>query len=270
MFCTVLMHAQDTIGNKLIKKGIWKGKAIDYVSGQVAVFLKPEITQANFTPLIGSFPATVVRDFDNLGVGVLEAPDSVDIFPIIDALEQSPLLRAVEPIGITHTHYPNDPHYLSGKQWGLSRIDVQAAWNITKGDPSIKIAILDSGIPLDEIFHFRSHADLDASAKIIIGRDFIDPCTPQSCDTTVRDVNGHGTHVAGIAGAETDNNEGIAGVAPNCKLLIVKVFNSHGFGTPESFYRGVLYAVGNGAKHTVYAEPSLLQHDVLLAGKCNE
>lgn len=247
--CMLLLQAQEMLGNKLIKKGSWKGNTIEYVAGRIGVFLKPGVSQSDFAPLISNSPVTIARNFDDLGVGVLEASDSVDIFPIISMLEQSLMLRAVEPIGVTHAHsYPNDPYYVNGKQWGLSRIDAQSAWGITKGDTTIKIAILDSGIPLDATSHLRSHFDLDASNKIILGSDFTN-----ETDNLIRDEFGHGTHVAGIAGAETDNNEGIAGVAPNCKLLIVQVFTSHGQGLPEWFYDGVRYAVDQGAKIINYS-----------------
>ena len=247
----VLLYAQDSIGGKAIKRGIWKDQTIDYVSGQIAVFLKPGVSQSDFAPLlINSSLLTITRNFDTHGVGVLEAPDSVDIFTIIDALSQSSLLRAVEPIGITHAHsYPNDPDYLNGMQWGLSRIDAPSAWEITKGDSAIKVAILDSGIPLNDSTHLLSHSDLDLAVKILLGPDF----TGEQDSTTVRDANGHGTHVAGITGAETDNNEGIAGVAPNCKLYIVQVFNFHGQGRDEWFYDGVIHAVDNGAKIINYS-----------------
>lgn len=85
-----------------------------------------------------------------------------------------------------------------------------------------------------------SHPDLDDQNKIIIGRDFVETLP---ADTTVRDLLGHGTHVAGIAGAETNNNTGIAGIAWNCKILVVQAFDAGGYSIPQAFYNAVRYTV---------------------------
>ena len=88
-----------------------------------------------------------------------------------------------------------------------------------------------------------SHPDLDDPNKIILGPDYIDGPDTEEYTEGVRDRNGHGTHVAGIAAAETNNGIGVAGVAWNCKLMIIQVFNASGDGYSQSFYNGVKYAV---------------------------
>jgi len=77
---------------------------------------------------------------------------------------------------------------------------------------------------------------------ISTGYDFVNN------DDDAMDDNGHGTHVAGIAAATTDNAIGIAGVAWNCKILPVKVLQSNGYGTYSDVANGVTYAANNGAK----------------------
>jgi len=123
---------------------------------------------------------------------------------------------------------PNDPDY--GQQWALSKINAPAAWNVTTGTVTITIAIVDTGVDL-------RHPDLatklwtnpgeipanglddDGNGKIddvhgwhffhVYHDDHFDPDE----NAVVQDDYGHGTHVAGIAAAATNNGIGVAGVA---------------------------------------------------------
>ncbi len=130
----------------------------------------------------------------------------------------------------------NDPY--RDQQWGLDRIRVDEAWTSTRGEGAV-VAIVDTGISL-------SHPDLfDRISKrpdgSVIGIDLVDD------DLDPSDEHGHGTLVAGIVAAATDNGVGIAGVAPAAKLLPVRVLGADGSGDSETVGRGVIWAVDNGA-----------------------
>jgi thermitase len=142
-------------------------------------------------------------------------------------------------------NYPNDPKYLDANQWYIynnkdrntnyksdADIDILEAWDITKGDENIVIAILDSGIPT--VNGYLSHEDLSNSNRILLGVDYINDTSSPFNDTYK-----HGTGVAGIAGAETDNGVGIAGIAPNCKLMIYKICNATGNASIEGAYNAI-------------------------------
>ena len=128
---------------------------------------------------------------------------------------------------------PNDPDYLPDKQWGLARIEAAAGWGYTTGSEEIIIAVLDTGID-------HNHPDL--AAKVIDGYDAIFRETGKPGDP-----NGHGTHVAGIAAALTNNGTGIAGVAWGCRLMPVTVLDDIGYGSTGDIVEGILWAVNNGA-----------------------
>ncbi|MFD2169702.1 S8 family peptidase [Tumebacillus lipolyticus] len=125
---------------------------------------------------------------------------------------------------------PNDPSYSS--QWHLPKIQAPAAWNITTGSTSTKIAIIDTGVDL-------THPDL--SAKIIGGYNAI------TGTTNAQDDHGHGTHCAGIATASTDNNLNGAGVDWKARIMPVKVLDAGGSGYTSDIINGVNWAVANGA-----------------------
>ncbi|MFY9583592.1 MAG: S8 family serine peptidase [Candidatus Acidiferrales bacterium] len=97
------------------------------------------------------------------------------------------------------------------------------------------LAVLDSGIPLQN--NQLSHPDLSDAQRFHLGRDFINN------DDDPADDHGHGTHVAGIAAAQVDNQVGVAGLAWNTQVLVVKVFDNKLDGSNEAFMNGVLSAV---------------------------
>ena len=128
---------------------------------------------------------------------------------------------------------PNDPciNTCEGgqSQWYLGPVGASSAWDRSKAD-GVTIAILDSGID-------ASHPEL--SGKVVGSLDFTD----------VHDGNGaHGTEVAGIAGAATDNGTGIASVGWNATLLSEKVLDVNGEGFTSWVINGIDDAVNRGAK----------------------
>jgi len=157
---------------------------------------------------------------------------------------------------------PSDPRWEN--QWAPAKIGAPAAWEITTGSEEIVIAVLDTGVKLD-------HPDLaatvwtnpgeipanglddDQNGKVddVHGWHFYHQCSGSEClpfeDDDLRDDNGHGTHVAGIAAAETDNQVGIAGISWGAQLMPVKVLDEYGGGWYSDVIAGIVYAADNGA-----------------------
>ncbi len=132
------------------------------------------------------------------------------------------LIEYAEPNFLVGIHRePNDPRFRT--QWhlvnrgtGLSgKGDVRAAqaWDISVGSSDVVIAVIDTGIDL-------SHPDF--AGKVIPGRDFANR------DNIPEDQNGHGTAVAGVAAADTDNDLLVAGVSWLSPVLVYKVFGADG------------------------------------------
>ncbi|WP_411375772.1 S8 family serine peptidase [Arthrobacter sp. MPF02] len=133
----------------------------------------------------------------------------------------------------------NNPDYPINVPGGTPDADVDAdeAWNITTGN-GIKVAVLDSGVD-------GNHEDI--SPKVVARANFSSSST-RTGDVIAEDYYGHGTHVAGIVAASTDNSRGVAGVCPGCTILAGKVLNDSGVGTSSSVANGINWAVNNGAK----------------------
>ena len=177
------LFAQQTIGGKLIKKGIWNNRQIEYADRQIAVKLKTGVQAEDANTVFSRYSATAVKPFDKLRWGLIELPEGRDIFPVMDSLKNNPLIEAAEPNGVTHTSFdPNDPYFQDGHQWALKNtgqnppagtndadIDAPEAWSITQGNSNIIIGILDTGIPM--LNGSLSHPDLDDPNKIILGED---------------------------------------------------------------------------------------------------
>lgn len=127
---------------------------------------------------------------------------------------------------------PNDTFY-SAYQWNMRITGANVAWDTWKGNSSVTIAIIDSGVSLN-------HPDL--VGKIVAGYDFVEN------DSNPTDEHGHGTHVAGIAAATTNNATGVAGVDWNARIMPIRVLDASGSGFSSDVADGIYWAVGNGAK----------------------
>ena len=137
-------------------------------------------------------------------VYIIKFPKPLDIQSILeDLLSLSEVKYAHQPVQTIEfaSSPPNDPEYLADKQWYLNKVQAQNAWNISLGSNDVKLAVIDqSGVK-------SSHVDL--SSKYVGG----------DCDTSYDLQSSHGTKVAGVAAAATNNNIGIASLGWNTSLL---------------------------------------------------
>ncbi len=206
-----------------------------YVPGRVLVKLRGEQTALDTLLSDNTLPGTHIEPIGvirPLGVHILKVPQGREE-DIAYRLQKHPLVRYAEPDYIYHTltTRPNDTYY-SQYQWQLPHIGAETAWDTTTGDSSIIIAVLDTGVDL-------GHPDL--ASKLVSGYDFINN------DDNPDDDEGHGTHVAGIAAAASNNNTGIAGVSWGARIMPVKVLNEEGSGPNSDIAQGVIWAVDHGA-----------------------
>ena len=260
---------------------------LDFSPGELIIKANPRIMTdsralAKFTELHKHFGAySVVKAFPDSSdiqqtplalIYLARFPQNTNIPALAEQYKQSPLVEDAQPNYLRHTLsepiIPNDPEY--EELWSLEITHMPEAWAIEKGSPDVAIAIVDMGIDYnhedlkskvwineDEIPDNGIDDDNNGYVDDVRGWDFSDaPTLPGRGDYTERDNDpmdetGHGTHVAGIAGAEVNNGIGVAGVAWNCKLMALRAgFPVAGGGTflqDDDVSAAIVYAADNGA-----------------------
>lgn len=196
--------------------------------------------------------ATLEQSYPN-GPDLISVGQGVDPNLALRWLNADPYVRYAEanaPVHQSAAFIPNDPSF--GSQWGLNNgndvdIDAPEAWTITQGDPSVIVAILDTGIDLKNA-EFAGRLWVNPAPgsggyhNDVNGWNFIQNTN------NVQDNNGHGTHVAGILAASGNNGIGVAGVALNVRIMPVKVLDAFGDGATDAAVAGIYYAVQHGAR----------------------
>jgi hypothetical protein len=191
------------------------------------------------------------------GIGLVLALVVVGAAPSATTLHGHPGTRLLWPASV-----PNDPDYSVTQAPYLKAIGVPSAWEVTTGSEAVVVAVLDSGVD-------ASHPDL--AGRVVAGRNIV------KADDDTTDERGHGTNMAGIIGAVTNNALGGAGVAWAAKIMPVKVTLPSGAAIDTNVEAGIVWAVDHGAdvisiSLSARVEDSVLQrgvdyatmHDVLV------
>lgn len=235
-----------------IQPNAWQGS--DYVPGEVIIKFKDDTPENMRQGMAGRLGLRRLRRNLRIGAERFRIPAGRRMQDFIAECRKDPHVEYVEPNYLVHLHYtPNDDFFRY--QWhldnpGTGGINMRSAWNITRGDPSVVVAIVDTGIAYedysDQVNAFRTEEyyqapDL-AQTSFAPGYDFVDN------DDHPNDDVGHGTHVAGTVAQSTNNFAGTAGVAFQTTLMPVKVINDNGYGSSFDVADGIIWAADHGAQ----------------------
>lgn len=223
-------------------------EALLYPTDELTLQFHSEITDDQITQVADEFGLIVVKKVKGLNktwVMRIGAHLNKDCVEKSAEVEGHPFVKQVEPnlaIKLENYYTPTDTlypdqwhlHHNGGPQLGEnSHVHAEAAWDITRGDRDVVVAIIDDSVDL-------FHVDFDLDDKIVAPRDFqgrdFEPLPELNSDN-------HGTSCAGVAVAE-ENGEGVVGVAPECSLMPVRM---SGFLDDNSIEELFEWALDNGA-----------------------
>jgi thermitase len=204
-----------------------------FVPGRVLVKFRSDIRSDHARQIIAALGARDADEIPGIGVHILDLPYQANEHAFANAfraraeVEFAELDYIVQPADIT----PNDPNYY--KEWHLTKISGPEAWSTTTGSSQVTIAIIDTGVD-------GTHPDL--ASKMVPGWNIYN----NNSDTS--DVYGHGTGVAGVAAALSNNGTGVASVAWGSLIMPIRISDTSGSASISNIANGIRWAADHGAR----------------------
>ncbi|HEY5883101.1 MAG TPA: S8 family serine peptidase [Pyrinomonadaceae bacterium] len=235
-FCALAFHSQSAAVKVRAAKQDMNDveRNVDFVRGRVLVKFRDGIGPDHARQIIAAIGARDAEEIPNIGVHILDLPYQASERAFVNSFRARPEIEFAEldvvvpPAEVV----PNDPWY-TGWQWHLPKISAPSSWAQTTGSETVTIAILDTGID-------KTHPDL--VNKVVAGWNVYDN------NSATDDVNGHGTNVAGVAGAQSNNAMGVAAVCWNCKIMPVRISDTAGNASYSAMASGLNWAANHNAR----------------------
>ncbi|WP_062383329.1 S8 family peptidase [Demequina iriomotensis] len=250
----MVLPPSDEGRDREVAQGEWGGETVEYLPRRVIVkFKRPDGLEALAATAVRAAEvaeelegATVLRAPSPTGRVVIDVGEGADALEVAARLAEGDAVEYAEPDVVDHACIvPNDTRYPN--QWALPKVNAPGAWDRETGKPTVVIGIIDSGISMTA-GGALDHPDLSDASRIVLGTDFVDGGTP-------RDLNGHGTHVAGIAAGLGNNSTGIAGMNWGSRVYVCRTLDAAGNGSSADFADAVEeitdFAVANGLKAVI-------------------
>lgn len=201
-----------------------------YVKGRVIVATRAGVSAEALGKALSAHGGRASR-IGGTDLHVVELPAQASEVAVKNLLNKHPLLKFAELDAILQpSGTANDPYF--GSQWHLGKVNAPSAWDLSTG-ATVTIAILDSGVD-------ASHPDL--KSQLVPGWNFFH----NNSDTS--DMNGHGTAVAGAAGAVTNNGAGVASIAGGAKIMPLRITDANGAATGSMVAKALTYAADRGVR----------------------
>lgn len=228
IFLLLILSVTPSFGSKhAIKKS-------EYKEQEILVKFKKGISKVRKAKAHVELNAKKLSESGNIGVERVKLPPDISVEEAIGIYREMPDIEYAEPNYLKQLlAVPNDVRY--SDLWGLEKVSMPAAWNLTQGSNNVIVAVLDTGVAYDhpdlkdnmwkntgEIPDNGIDEDNNGRVDDYRGFNFGSNRYPE---TNPMDIDDHGTHVAGTIGAKGNNSIGVSGVNWNVKIMPVNVFS---------------------------------------------
>jgi len=217
------------------------GAAARYVPGEVLVKFKPATSADARSATVAAKGHSVFAGLNQPGWAQVKVGIGQTVETALAAYENDPNVEYVQPNYLYHaTLVPNDTQY--GQLWAFKNgtsgndMNIEPAWNHIRDCSSVVVAVVDTGVNYNQ----EDLAGNMWTGNANHGWDY--------AGGVPMDLNGHGTHVAGIIGAAGNNGTGTTGVCWQASIMAVRVLDAAGSGSTATIISGINFAVANGAK----------------------
>ena len=244
IFAIVLALVATLIAPALLVAASSNEQLPPYQPGRVLVTFKRGTSASTKAAVHQRLGAQLLRSIPQIDVDVVQVPAGSELAAVA-AYKSDP---AVEDAGLAvlgqfdavRPTIPNDPRF--GQQWYLEEIRAPQAWTLVGGSRIRPIvAVIDSGM-------HRPHEEFQAG-QILLYRDFTICGTPPGPGCGLNDPVGHGTQVTGVIAATHNNRRGIAGVCPQCRMIVLSVDDDGGTDVdPAALADALVFAADRGAQ----------------------
>lgn len=234
------------------------------ISGCALVRISPGASQQDFRDMLARTGCGVLKTHRTPGLYLVSLPAGMSVNTGVGRLRAQGIVAYAGPNRVGRLFStPNDPYYDYQYHWPL--IGADKAWDQNTGSTNVTVAVIDSGLDMDhedlagkvwtnslEVAGNGADDDNNGYIDDVHGWDFMDADSnpdPTGDITDTSDVGSvcHGTHCAGLVGAETNNGIGVAGHDWNCKIMPLKIGDSFGNLTWDGGIEAIEYATANGA-----------------------
>ncbi|HSB51359.1 MAG TPA: S8 family peptidase, partial [Dissulfurispiraceae bacterium] len=230
----------------------------EFKDGELIVKFKSRVSKSKKDKLHAINGSKIKKEYTRFDIDHVEIKKGMTVKDAMAMYEADPDVLYAEPNYMVRIEaIPNDAFF--NQSWGLlntgqtggtpgADIDAPNAWNITTGSANVVVAVIDTGVDY-------GHADLSANIWVNTGEiagngidddgngyvDDIHGIDTMNNDSDPFDDNGHGTHVAGIIGAQGNNAVGVAGLNWNVSILACKFVDANGYGFIDGAIRCLDY-----------------------------
>jgi subtilisin family serine protease len=233
-----------------------KGKGPSYKEGELLVKFRDTAPRGAAAREIHARGGLSLKEFPRLGLHRVKLPRGVSVAEGMAKFYENPDVEYAEPNYRVHASaLPDDPGFSS--QWSMDIINAPHAWGIVNSPSNVIVAVIDTGVDYTHgdlngnIWQNTSETDCGNGIDDD-GNGFIDDCVGwdflnEDNDPMDDAASSHGTHVAGIAGAEGDNGRDVAGTAWRVQIMPLKFLGANGGGFISDAIQAILYARDMGA-----------------------